>query len=209
MTQQLHAAEATTDTVDAEAQATGEASAHRTSPQADLRQSIGWIVFGAIVIVLSWRMDRLERQDINPYTVPGLLPGFLGLAVVLFGSLLLWRSWQRIKASTEAQPAAAAALSSSARSVENVERVEKVERKRIATVLVLCIGYAAGLMGHGLPFWLATSIFVAAAIGVLQFAERTARGQRWRGLIFALVMGIATGIGTTFLFQDLFLVRLP
>ncbi len=207
MTQQLHATEAITHPMDAEAK--GEASARRTSPQADLRQSIGWIVFGIVVIVLSWRMDRLEQQDINPYTVPGLLPGFLGLAVVLFGSLLLWRSWQRIKTSTDAHPAETVVQSSSAHSVEDVERGEEIERRRIATVLVLCIGYAAGLMGHGLPFWLATSIFIAVAIGVLQFADRTARGQRWRGLIFSLAMGIATGIGTTFLFQDLFLVRLP
>ena len=157
-------------------------------------------MFGAVVIVLSWRMDRLERQDINPYTVPGLLPGFLGLAVVLFGALMLWRSWQRMKKHTV--PAAAS-------SAPDATSVERTERTRIADVLILCIGYAAGLMGHGLPFWLATSIFVAVSIGVLQFAERGARGQRWRGLVFALVTGIATGVGTTFLFQDLFLVRLP
>ena len=189
---------------DADTQATSEASARRTSPRADLRQSIGWIVFGVVVIVLSWRMDRLERQDINPYTVPGLLPGFLGLAVVLFGSLLSWRSWQRMRSSVEARTADPSPLLSRA-----AADVERTERKRIGLVLVLSIGYAAGLMGHGLPFWLATSIFVAVAIGVLQFADRAARGQRWRGLIFALVVGVATGVATTFLFQDLFLVRLP
>ena len=196
----------TPNTSDAGAHGDTALPQHQPSPYADRRQAVGWIVFGIVVIVLSWRMDRLERQDINPYTVPGLLPGFLGLAVVLFGALLLWRSWQRIKASVDARPVAAAAEPPSTLDVRNVERTE---RKRIATVLVLCIGYAAGLMGHGLPFWLATSIFVGVAIGVLQFADRTACGQRWRGLIFALAMGIATGVATTFLFQDLFLVRLP
>ena len=206
MTPPTRAAEATAATGDAHADAQGvsEAAAQRTSPQADRRQSIGWIVFGVMVIVLSWRMDRLERQDINPYTVPGLLPGFLGLAVVLFGTLLLWRSWQRIKDSAAAAPTKASLPS--ARIDQNIERTE---RKRIGIVLSLCIGYAAGLMGHGLPFWLATSIFVGVAIGVLQFAQRTQNGQRWRGLIFALAMGVATGAATTFLFQDLFLVRLP
>ena len=165
------------------------------SPHADLRQSIGWMVFGLIVIVLSWRMDRLERQDINPYTVPGLLPGCLGIAVVLFGSLMGWRSWRRLR-----EHGAPAVVRTA---------VQGVEARRIAIVLALCIGYAAGLMGHGLPFWLATSVFVSTAIGVLQFSERKAKGQRARGIVFALIVGVATGVATTFLFQDLFLVRLP
>ena len=165
------------------------------SPRADLRQSIGWIVFGAVVIVLSWRMDRLERQDINPYTVPGLLPGCLGIAVVLFGALMLWRSWRRLREHAAPAPMRGA--------------LQRVEARRIAIVLVLCIGYAAGLMGHGLPFWLATSVFVATAIGVLQFSERKAKAQLMRGAVFALILGLATGAATTFLFQDLFLVRLP
>ena len=179
-----------------------DALAHSgTSPRAELRQSLGWIAFGIVVIVLAWRMDRLERQDINPYTVPGLLPGFLGLAVVLFGALMLWRSWRRLadEAPAAAQPQAQRRSSA----------LERAEAKRIVLVLVLCIGYAAGLMGHGLPFWLATSIFVALAIGLLQFSERTAQDQRARGLVFALATGMATGVVTTFVFQELFLVRLP
>lgn len=186
---------------DADVEPVGEAAAQRVSPSADLRQSIGWIAFGVVVVVLSWRMDRLERQDINPYTVPGLLPGFLGLAVVLFGALLLWRSWQRLRLVDEPRAVASPAPGAS--------EIDRTERKRIGSVLFLCIGYAAGLMGHGLPFWLATSIFIAVAIGVLQFADRAARGQRVRGFVFALGVGVATGIATTFLFQNVFLVRLP
>ena len=40
-------------------------------------------------------MDRLEAQHINPYTVPGLLPGLLGLVMILLGVLLALRSWGR------------------------------------------------------------------------------------------------------------------
>ena len=40
-------------------------------------------------------MDRLERQNINPYTVPGLLPGLLGIAMILLGGVLALRSWRR------------------------------------------------------------------------------------------------------------------
>ena len=41
------------------------------SPRSDLRGALGWMVFGVAVLVGSVTMDRLEQQDINPYTVPG------------------------------------------------------------------------------------------------------------------------------------------
>lgn len=49
------------------------------SPRADLHDAVGWIVLGLVVVLASWRMDRLEDQHINPLTVPGLVPGLLGV----------------------------------------------------------------------------------------------------------------------------------
>jgi len=62
-----------TSAADAErAAAEAEAAAHarKTSPRADLWQSLGWIALGIATTIGSLRMDRLEKQDINPYTVP-------------------------------------------------------------------------------------------------------------------------------------------
>ena len=59
-----------------------------TSARADLRQGLGWVALGVAVLVGSITMDRLEKQDVNPYTVPGLLPGLLGLAMMLLGGIL-------------------------------------------------------------------------------------------------------------------------
>ena len=53
-----------------------------------------WIVFGIAIAIGSWNMDRLESQNINPYTVPGLVPGLLGLAMVFFGALMALRAWR-------------------------------------------------------------------------------------------------------------------
>ena len=47
------------------------------------------------MLALSFAMDRLEAQHINPYTVPGLLPGLLGIVMILLGGLLALRSWRR------------------------------------------------------------------------------------------------------------------
>ena len=65
------------------------------SPRASCAAASAWTVFGIAVLAISWRMDRLEAQHINPYTVPGLLPGLLGIVTILLGGLLALRSWRR------------------------------------------------------------------------------------------------------------------
>ncbi|VTU31096.1 tripartite tricarboxylate transporter TctB family protein [Variovorax sp. RA8] len=179
----------------AEAQADAAAFERRTSPRSDLRQALGWIALGIVTTIGALNMDRLEKQDINPYTAPGLLPGLLGGVIVFFGLLLLYRSWRRLSGSTQVLHTRTAA--------------DRTEARRIGTVLALCIGFAAGLVGHGLPFWLATTLFVSVTIAILQFTERTAKNRRLRGFAFALAVGLGTGVATTFVFQELFLVHLP
>jgi hypothetical protein len=187
-----------TSATDAERAATqAEAAAHvrKTSPRSDLRQSLGWIALGIATTIGSLRMDRLEKQDINPYTVPGLLPGLLGVAIVFFGLLMLYRSWRRL-ARTPPVPHVRT-------------EADRAEARRMWTVLALCIGFAGGLVGRGLPFWAAAAVFVTVTIGLLQFAERSAKNQRLRGLAFALAVGLGAGIVITLVFQEFFLVRLP
>ena len=67
----------------------------RAFAASELRGGLLWVAFGIAVLALSWRMDRLEAQHINPYTVPGLLPGLLGIVMILLGGLLALRSWRR------------------------------------------------------------------------------------------------------------------
>ena len=58
-------------------------------PRSDLADAAFWIVLGVAVLIGSFTMDRLERQGVNPYTVPGLLPGLLGIAMMALG--VSWR----------------------------------------------------------------------------------------------------------------------
>src|SRR5258708_22172501 len=80
--------------------------AQPASPRSDFVAALIWIAFGTAVAIGSWRMDRLENQDVNPYTVPGLLPGLLGLAIGFFGTLLLARAWRQGALGGESPPAA-------------------------------------------------------------------------------------------------------
>lgn len=167
-------------------------------PRSDLRDAVAWIVFGLVVLVASIRMDRLEQQNINPYTIPGLLPGLLGLAMMLLGGVLAVRSLRRGALSQPDAPAAA-------------DQNERSALRRTGITILLCVGYSAVLVGHGLPFWLASAIYVTASILIYQrIANKPAeRRLTARSVIKALVIGLASSLITHIVFQEFFLVRLP
>ena len=159
----------------------------------DLRASAGWLALGIAVLVGSVTMDRLGRQGINPYTIPGLLPGLLGIVMILLGVLLGVRSWRRggLQVPRRSPPRGFV--------------------QRLALVLGLIVVYAVGLVGHGLPFWLASALFVTASIVVLQAPQRAAAGRSLslRDLAVAIAIGLGAGAIVQYVFQELFLVRLP
>lgn len=164
------------------------------TPRSDFIGALCWIAFGITVAISSWQMDRLENQDVAPYAVPGLLPFFLGVAIVFFGTLMLARAWrQGALARHEIQAAG----------------MSMAERKRFLIVLSLCLTFSIVLVGHGLPFWLAGAIFVSTTISVLQYSQRRAAHQVLRGIALSIVIGLCAGFGVTLVFQEFFLVLLP
>ncbi|MEO8526305.1 MAG: tripartite tricarboxylate transporter TctB family protein [Caldimonas sp.] len=186
----------TTSTRDATAEAPEPTDDERRAGAAgDLRDAIGWLVLGVAVLVGSIRMDRLESQNINPYTVPGLLPGLLGLVMILLGALMALRSWGR-GARLDAGPRFA---------------VDGTSMRRLGLVLALILVYTVVLLGRGLPFWIGSALYVAASIVLLQAPQRALAGRRLGGrdLVFAAAVGIGSGVVITYVFQELFLVRLP
>ncbi len=184
------------DLLPGRADATAPQADDTMSPRADWHDALGWSALGLAVLVGSWRMDRLEAQNINPYTVPALLPGLLGLAMLTLGLVLALRSWRR---GLRSQPS------------ENRSAHAREERRRIWIVTGLCVGYAVVLVGHGMPFWLASSIYVTASILILQrlHADPDQRRLTLRAWAKALTIGVLSAVITQLVFQELFLVRLP
>ncbi|MEJ5990207.1 tripartite tricarboxylate transporter TctB family protein [Ramlibacter sp. PS3R-8] len=168
----------------------------RASPRADLRDSIGWMILGVAVLVGSITMDRLEQQNINPVTVPGLLPGLLGIGMILLGLVLCVRSL-RLGALAHATPARTAH--------------EREASRRVWIAIALCCGYAVVLVGHGIPFWIASSIYVTVSILVFRRLSNDPAGRRLdaRAWIQALVIGVLSSVVTWLVFERLFLVRMP
>lgn len=166
------------------------------SPRADLFWALAWIVVGAAIFTGGFTMDRLERQNINPYTAPGLVPAMLGIGIAVLGVILLARSVRRggLAAAEDGRTPA--------------------DRGRLAVALGLSILYAGGLVGRTLigvhvPFWLATALFVFVSIVAFEWRDRRARGELGRGVAVAAACAVGTAAGVTAVFQEVFLVRLP
>ena len=139
-----------------------------------------WALGGGVIVYASWTMDRLERHGAALYTAPGLVPGLLGLVLLVLGVVL--------------------AVRASRRGIQ-AERSAAFTWGNTPLVLVLCLGYAVGLVGR-VPFWLATFVFVSAFIAVFEYPSR-------RRMAAAPLYGIATALAVTYLFESVFLVRLP
>jgi hypothetical protein len=163
------------------------------SPRADLVSGGVWAVIGVAIGIGSWNMDRLGKQGVPGFAAPGLVPGILGVLITLAAMAIVIRSLQRgaLTPGGVGEPALPGSKS------------------RTALALVLCIGFAAGLVGHGLPFWAAASTYLFLHIFLLQLPERRAAGQVARGVVVAAAIALGAGLTIATMFQHVFLVRLP
>jgi hypothetical protein len=144
---------------------------------------LSWALFGAAVLIASWRMDRLATLHINPWSAPGVLPGVLGLLMIVFGIALALR-----------------------RSEPGVAR--ETSGKRTSIAIALCVAFAGGLLGRGLPFWLTSAAFMFAAIVAFRVMEER-QAPRLRLVASSAAIAIVAALVISYVFEDLFLVRLP
>jgi hypothetical protein len=163
-----------------------------STPRVDLRIGLGWVAFGAMVLAASWRMDRLESLNVNPWSAPGLMPGVLGALMMLFGAALAARA------------AAQGGLRGRASS-------RGVPALRTGLALALCFAFAAGLLGHGWPFWLTAFGFLFVAILAFRVLDRDAGSPLSPGrlVLSTASIALAAAVAISLVFEKVFLVRLP
>jgi Tripartite tricarboxylate transporter TctB family len=173
-----------------------EREAARAMVKADFVTGLVLIALGVATLVESLRMPRFAHLDIEPYTVPGLVPGALGAVILLLGAILLLRAaraggWRLATGGA-------------------VRRIWSADpgNWRLALALALCLGYAGLLVGR-LPFWLATFTFVFGFVILFEWPLAVSRSDRMRRLVLALVYAMAVAAAVTLVFQHVFLVRLP
>lgn len=161
--------------------------------RADLITSIVLVALGLAVVYFSWTMDRLEVRRIHPATIPGLVPLILGGALTLCGALLFVRSLRLD------QPGSGASL---------IKALTSWSALRVAVALGLALVYTLLLVGN-MPFWLAASLFIFTFITLFETVLADHPGPLTRTLIWAVLVALIGGLGVYFVFERIFLVRLP
>jgi hypothetical protein len=168
----------------------------RPLARADLITGVVLVAFGFAVVAESYGMPRLSERNINPWTVPGLVPGLLGVVLAILGAILALRSL----------------LADALHQRQSLSEAECAEARastqRLVLCTLLCLVYAIVLVGR-LPFWLASGLFVFTFISAFEWRTDDAPPSRRRKLAAAAAIAIIAAIAISYLFQTLFLVRLP
>ena len=162
-------------------------------PRTDLCIALFCFVFGTAAAVLAYRMPSYTNQGGEIYTAPGLVPGLYGIVLVLLGA------WLGARAISHG------ALRASDASLRRAR--DKIEL-RLALAAGLCLLFVVALLGH-MPFWLAAAVFVAAFTITFEWQAAQDWPTRLRRVVAAVLLGLATGISVTLVFEKLFYVRLP
>jgi hypothetical protein len=168
----------------------------RNMSRADFITSIGLMAFGTAVLVLSIQMPRFQDQGVNRFSVPGIVPGFLGSIIAVLGLVLFIRSIIQKGYKLGIDGAA-------------VSRFFKAEMtKRFAVTILVSVAYGWGLIGR-VNYEISTAIYIFAFIVIFDVKWRQGVRTQWKKILIALIIAVLVAgvVGTTF--RRLFLVNLP
>ena len=145
---------------------------------------------GAAILIASLRMDRLTERGIEVWSAPGLTPGVIGALMIVLSLVL-----------------GAQALRAPAEVPDNDADPGSLRQGLLA--LVLCVAFAGITLGHGTPFVIEGAIFIFVFIGLFSWREWRAAGRVARGLLQAAAVAVGASLFISWLFESVFLVRLP
>jgi len=158
-----------------------------------------WIAFGGAIVYGSWAMDRLTSLNIPPSTAPGVVPGLLGLGIIVFGMVLAVRRTATVMAAPSFAPS----------NVEAAKAEEPLDWKRILLSWALCLAYGGLLLGRGIPYWALTVAFLFAHILLLDESDRVPARLTLRRTLSAAAIALLVATAVALVFRYVFLVRLP
>ncbi len=160
---------------------------------ADLAVTVILLAIGIAQFVGGFTMDRLEVRRIHPASIPGLLPMILGIAITIIAGLQLWSLVRRRDRDDGTHVSGL---------------IDRTELLKLLGLIALCAAYALVLVGR-VHFWVASSLFVASFIIIFECSRSMTRKAAIFTIARAVIIAVIFGGALSFLFEDLFLVRLP
>jgi hypothetical protein len=145
---------------------------------------------------MSIQMPRYEGLGVNPYSVPGIVPGLLGLILLILGLVLLIRSILR----------KGYHLGLSIEIIKQYFTDESTKHFLLALILSLVYGV---LWLTRIPYSLATGLYILFFILIFEYRPRENISSQKKTILYSLVEAISVSAGVTLVFRYLFLVDLP
>ena len=161
----------------------------------DFITSIVLIAFSLSVIVSSYTMPRLERRGIDPFSAPGVVPGMIGIILLILALILFVRSVRR-----------GGYLILQPRGEE--ESVQQGAALRVGMTLVLSLIYAIGLLGY-VDYTIGTLLYIFVFIVLFEYRWSKPLSAQLKILGYALLQALIASFLITIVFRKLFLVDLP
>jgi hypothetical protein len=174
------------------------AASHVTPPpkaRTDLITAAVLLAFAAAALAGAWAMPTFTDRGGDPFTAPGIVPGFHAVVIGLLSLVLGLRAVLRGALRPDGGPPA------------EWRTVEGASTLRLALAAALGVALVFGLIGR-MPFWAAAALFVASFTILFEWPI-TPKERRLRRVIEGIALGIVTGLVVTLVFERVFLVRLP
>lgn len=164
--------------------------------KADLVTSIILLLFGMAILIMSIQMPRYEGLGVNPYSVPGIVPGLLGVILLVLGLVLLIRSIIR----------KGYQLGLSSKIVK--QYFTDPSTRNFLFALILSLVYGVFLLTR-IPYSLATGLYILIFILIFEYRPKANISSQKKTILYSLVEAISVSAGVTLIFRYLFLVDLP
>lgn len=161
------------------------------SPTADRITAVVLFLLGGAMCWGGFVMDRLEIRQIHPASIPGLVPIFLGLILMICAVFLALGT--RGKTSPESGD-------SSTRETGNWSD--------FSFAAVWSCLFAVLFVGR-MPFVVASALYIAVFTGWYLWRPSAEGGHRLKLMLLVLLYAVLVAVGVSVLFRYGFLVRLP
>lgn len=165
--------------------------------KADIRSAILIILVGVSFLLSSLRMPW-SIYGYEWFACPGFVPLILAGVLMMLGIILFVRGLSRKRLNEAGADSNSNDKESSEQTLPKTTHWTDNPTYRIMLAIGLCAAYVFLLLGR-LPYWLSTTIFVAAFIFLFKGSN----------LITSIAIGALTSIVVIFVFYKIFVVFLP